>query len=83
MLIVTPLATKPLAESAFRKLIRKRTSEWFLTQKKAPFGADWQNAVAEFEQLSGGKLAKQKPALVARSIEIGKRSISKKIYCGD
>ena len=83
MRLVTPLNSKPMAEAAFGKMIRKQTSKWFLAQKKAPFGDDWQNAIAEFERLSGGKLAKQQPALVARSIEIGKRSISKTIYCGD
>lgn len=78
----TPIKNKPAVEAAFRQTIRGRTSEWFLAQKKAPNGADWQNTVTALERSSGGKLPKQLPALVARSIEIGKRSASQKLYCG-
>jgi hypothetical protein len=81
--VVAPIENKPLIEATFRRIIRGRTSEWFLAQKKAPSGADWQNTMAVLEQSSGGQLPKQLPALVARSIEIGKRSASQKLYCGN
>ncbi|WP_457586154.1 hypothetical protein [Ensifer canadensis] len=83
MRVIAAVKDKPAIEAAFRRIIRHQTSEWFLAQKKAPNGVDWQNAVTALEQSSGGKLPKQLPARVARSIEIGKRSASQKLYCGN
>ncbi|WP_426124449.1 hypothetical protein [Pararhizobium sp. PWRC1-1] len=80
--MVAPIKNKPSVEAAFRQIIRGRTSNGFLAQKKTPSGADWQNALATLEQSSGGKLPKQLPALVAESIEIGKRSASQNLYRG-
>lgn len=55
---------------------------WLRPDRTAAFGAHWQKAVADLERLSGGRLPKQNPAVVARTIRVGKSNLSKKRYCG-
>jgi hypothetical protein len=76
-----PLKDRKTVQAAFRQVIGGRTSEWFLLQKRTPFGKDWQNALAELDHLSRGKLPKQNPIAVANSVTISTRDSSKRRYC--
>ncbi len=80
--VLAPTKDKAAVDAAFRQAIRGRSSEWFVAQKRALNGAEWQKTVADVERLSGRNLPKQNPAVVARTIRVGKSDVSKKRYCG-
>lgn len=80
--VQAPIKNKAAIDSAFRQAVRGRPAEWFEAQKKALNGDEWQRTVADVERLSEGKLPKQNPAVVARTIQVGQRDVSRKRYCG-
>ncbi|WP_104664346.1 hypothetical protein [Ensifer adhaerens] len=82
MRVVAPLKDKGAIESGFRQMIRTKTSQWFLAQKKALDLTEFEQALAAVTRSSGGRLPEQNPHGVARSVEIGKRAASMKLYCG-
>ncbi|MBD9635459.1 hypothetical protein IB277_03965 [Ensifer sp. ENS07] len=82
MRVIAPLKDKGAVEAGFRNMIRQKTSAWFLAQKKTVDLTEIEKALEVMVQSSGGKLPPQNPSAVARSVEIGKRAASLKLYCG-
>lgn len=82
MRVVAPLKDKGAVEAGFRNMIRQKTSDWFLAQKKTIVLTEFEQALEVMMQSSGGKLPTQNPSAVVRSVEIGKRAASLKLYCG-
>lgn len=80
--VTAPLGHKPAIESAFRALMRGKTSQALLSLKQRNNEQAGLKALADLTRLSAGKLPEQNPAAVARSIAVNKRTHVVRQYCG-